>query len=150
MTTAYVLVGIPGSGKSTYARKLAETENAYVISGDDVREELYGSAEIQGNWAEIWSCIDERISECCGMNVVLDGTHCRPEYRAEAITLLRSYGYDNIEAVVLDVSLATALARNFQRSRSVPDYIVKQMHEDLRRSIGNIYSENFDRFNFIY
>ena len=150
MTTAYILAGIPGSGKSTYARKLAETENAYVISGDDVREELYGSAEIQGNWVEIWSCIDERISECCGMNVVLDSTHCRPEYRAEAITLLRSYGYDNIEAVVLDVSLATALARNFQRSRSVPDYIVKQMHEDFQRSLKTIMSEDFEHLHFVY
>lgn len=148
---AYVMVGIPGAGKSCYAAKLAETENAVIISGDDIREELYGSREIQGNWNEIWEVIEERVSECCGMNVILDGTHARSDYRAEAITLLRSYGYENVEAVVLDVSLATALARNFQRTeRNVPDYIVKQMHEDLQRSLKSIMSEDFTRFNFVY
>lgn len=148
--TAYVMVGAPGSGKSTYAAKLAETENAVVISGDDVREKLYGSVDIQGDWVEIWDEIDSRVSECCGMNVILDGTHCRPDYRAEAITLLRSYGYETVEAVVLDASLATCLARNFQRTRHVPDYVIERMHGELKRSVNNLFDENFDRLNFVY
>lgn len=147
---AYVLCGAPGAGKTTYAAKLAEIENAVVISGDEVRKELYGSSEIQGNWGEIWERIDELVSECCGMNVILDGTHCRPEYRAEAITLLRSYGYEKVEAVILDVSLATCLARNAKRERNVPDYIVKAMHEDLKKSMKDIFDEDFDRLNFVY
>jgi predicted kinase len=150
MTTAYIMVGAPGSGKSTHAAKLAEIENAYVISGDDVREELYGSAEIQGNWVEIWNRIDELVSESCGMNVVLDGTHYLRRYRKEAITLLRSYGYTRIEAVIMDAPLATCLARNFQRERNVPDYIVKEMHSKLQSSLKDIYSEDFDSLNFVY
>ena len=150
MTTAYVLVGAPGSGKSTRAAKLAETENAFIIEGDKIREELYGSAEIQGNWVEIWDRIDELVSESCGMNVVLDGTHYLRRYREEAITLLRSYGYSRVEAVIMDASLATCLARNFQRERSVPDYIVKEMHSKLQSSLKDIYSEDFDSINFVY
>jgi predicted kinase len=148
--TAYVMVGAPGSGKSTYAHKLAETENAVVISGDDVRAELYGSADIQGDWAEIWDRIDTLVSESCGMSVILDGTHCRADYREEAVTLLRSYGYDKIEAVVMDASLATCLARNFQRKRHVPDYVIKQMHSDLKKSMDNMFIEDFNRINFVY
>jgi len=148
--TAYVLVGAPGSGKSTYAAKLAKTENAVVISGDDIRSELYGSAEIQGDWGEIWNRIDELVSESCGMSVILDGTHCRKDYRSEAITLLKSYGYDRVEAVVMETSLANCLARNFKRERNVPDYIVKQMHSDLQQSLKTITDEDFDTLNFIY
>jgi predicted kinase len=148
--TAYVMVGAPGSGKSTYAHKLAETENAVVISGDDVRAELYGSADIQGDWAEIWDRIDTLVSESCGMSVILDGTHCRADYREEAVTLLRSYGYDKIEAVVMDASLATCLARNFQRKRHVPDYVIQQMHSDLKKSMDNMFIEDFNRINFVY
>jgi predicted kinase len=148
--TAYVMVGAPGSGKTTYAHELADSENAVVISGDDIRSELYGSAEIQGDWAEIWDEIDTRVSEACGMPVILDGTHCREDYRAEAITLLRSYGYDRVEAIVMDATLATCLARNFRRERNVPDYIVKQMHSDLQQSLKNITSEDFDFINFVY
>ena len=148
--TAYVMVGAPGSGKSTYAAKLAETEDAVIISGDDIRAELYGDAGIQGDWAEIWDEIDTRVSEACGMSVILDGTHCRTDYREEAIALLRSYGYDKIEAVVIDASLATCLARNFQRKRHVPDYVIQRMHEDLTKSKDNMFVEDFNRINFVY
>jgi protein phosphatase len=148
---AYVMVGAPGAGKSTYAKKLAQTENAVIISGDDIRSELYGSAEIQGNWAEIWDRIDELVSESCGMPIILDGTHYRKDYRKEAVTLLRSYGFEKVEAVVMDASLATCLARNFQRvERNVPDYIVKEMHEKLQQSLKTILDEDFDRINYVY
>jgi predicted kinase len=148
--TAYVMCGAPGSGKSTYAKKLAQIENAVIISGDDVRTELYGSAEVQGNWTEIWDRIDELVSESCGMNVVLDGTHYKRSYRTEAITLLRSYGYSRVEAVIMDASLATCLARNFKRKRNVPDYVVKEMHTKLQSSLKDIYSEDFDSIHFVY
>lgn len=150
MTTAYVMVGAPGAGKSTYAAVLAEIENAVVISGDAVREDLFGPDPSQGNWVDIWDTVEERVSECCGMNIIIDGTHCRLDYRQETVALLRSYGYERVEAVILDVSLATALARNFTRDRHVPDYIVKVMHKDLQRSLKNIYNEDFDHLTFRY
>jgi predicted kinase len=148
--TAYVLVGPPGSGKSTYAAKLAEIENAVIISGDDIRSELYGSAETQGNWAEIWDEIDTRVSESCGMPVILDGTHCRKDYRAEAIALLWSYAYDRVEAIVMETSLEKCLERNASRKRKVPEHVIEQMHSDLQQSLKTITDEDFDRFNFIY
>ena len=148
--TAYVMVGAPGSGKTTYANELADSKNAVVISGDDVRAELYGSADIQGNWSEIWERIDELVSESCGIPIILDGTHCRKDYRAEAFALLKSYGYERIEAIVMETTLATCLARNFKRDRNVPDYIVKQMHSDLQQSLKTITDEDFDCFQFVY
>ena len=150
MTTAYVMIGAPGSGKTTYAAKLAEIENAYVISGDDVREELYGSAEIQGNWTEIHDRIEELVSEACGMPVILDGTHYLASYRKEAINLLKSYGYTKVDAIVCNPSLATCLARNWSRQRNVPDYIVTVMHEKLQKSLKNIINEPFDRLDFVF
>jgi len=148
--TAYVLVGPPGSGKSTYAAKLAETENAVIVSGDDIRAELYGDSRIQGDWSEIWDEIDTRVSESCGMSVILDGTHCREDYRAEAIALLKSYGYDRIEAVVLETSLPNCLERNANRERNVPEHVIEQMHSDLQQSLKTIMGESFDRFTFVY
>jgi predicted kinase len=149
-TIAFVLVGAPGAGKTTYARKLAETENAAVISLDDVRAELFGSAEIQGEWWKIWDRVIELVEENVGRNVILDGTFYRKDYRAEAIDMLRSYGYWGVNAVVLNPSEATCLARNFQRTeRNVPDYVVKEMHEKLQTSLKNIDTEDFDSINYV-
>ena len=148
-TIAFVMVGAPGAGKSTYAKKLAETENAVIISGDDVRKELFGSAEIQGNWYAIWDRIVELVEENVGRNIILVGTSHRKDYRAEIIDMFRSYGYWGVNAVVLNPSLATCLARNFQRAdRNVPDYVVKDMYENLQRSLKGLDTEDFD--NVIY
>ena len=149
---AYVMVGAPGSGKSTQAGEIVLRENANIISGDSIREELYGSADIQGNWVEIHDKIEEYVAECAehGVPVVLDGTHYRASYRKQAIALLRSYGYTQIEAVVVDSSLATCLARNFQRTRHVPDYVIKGIHEKLQASLKTIYNEDFNHITFIY
>lgn len=148
--TAYVMVGAPGSGKTTYANELADSENAVVISGDDIRAELYRNAETQGNWAEVWDEIDTRVSEACGMPVILDNTACRKDYRAEIVTLLRSYGYERVEGIVMKTPLEKCLERNANRARTVPEHIVRQMHSDLQRSLKTITEEDFEGFHFIY
>ena len=142
---AYVMVGAPGAGKSTYAKTLAKEHNAVIISGDDVRTKLYGSPDIQGEWGEIWSYIEALVADAAGCCVVLYGTHYRTDYRQEAITLLRSYGYSQVEAVILNPSLATCIARDFKRKRHVPDYVIKEMHATLQRSLPNICNEGFSR-----
>jgi predicted kinase len=147
---AYVMIGAPGSGKSTQAAKLAEIENAVVISGDDIRAELYGSADIQGNWAEIHDRIEEMVDQAGGKPVILDGTHYRASYRKEAVALLKSYGYSEIEAVVVNPTVETCLKRNASRARKVPEHVIRIMHQKLNASLKNIYSEPFDRFNFIF
>ena len=147
---AFVMVGAPGAGKSTYAEILSRLHDAVIISGDDVRKELFGSADIQGNWFAIWDRIVELVEGYIDRNVILDGTHYREDYRAEAITMLRSYGYYSVEAVVVNPSLATCLARNFQRAdRNVPDYVIKEMHEKLQRSLGKIGLEDFDKIHYV-
>ena len=149
---AFVMVGAPASGKSTYAGELVLSENANIICGDAVREELYGSADVQGNWAEIHDKIEEYVEECAGHGwpIVLDGTHYLSSYRKEAINLLKSYGYTKVEAIICNPSLATCLARNWSRQRNVPDYVVKAMHEKLQKSLKNIINEPFDRLDFVF
>ena len=142
---AFVMVGAPGAGKSTLATQLAENENAFVISGDEVRAELYGDAANQGNWEEINDRIEELVSEAVGTPVILDGTHYLSSYRKEAQALLRSYGYDEIEAVVLNPPLEDCIFRNANRHRGVPRHVVLNMHEKLQKSLEFIGTEGFSQ-----
>ncbi len=64
---------------------------------------------------------------------------------------MRSFGYDRVEAVVVNPSVATCLARNFQRKdRNVADYVIKEMHEKLQTSLKTIDHEDFDRITYVF
>jgi len=142
---AYVMVGAPGSGKSTFASTLARTENAFIISGDSIRAELYGNEANLGQWTEIQDRLEELLAEAAGSNVVLDGTYYRREYRSEALTLLHSYGYTDVEAVVVNPSLETCILRNATRCRHVPRHVIEQMHRKLQKSLRGIDTEGFSQ-----
>lgn len=141
---AWILVGAPGSGKSTYAERLANHHNAAVICYDDIRARLYGSPEVQGSWSEIWEAVEEAVSETCGIPLVIDGTHFRKDYRHEILSLLRSFGYTEIRAIVLNPSPGVCLARNSKRSRNVPEYVIENMHAELQNSLRTLDFEGFD------
>ena len=38
MTKVFIMVGVPGAGKSTLAKELAEKEHAVILSADNIRE----------------------------------------------------------------------------------------------------------------
>jgi len=148
---AYVMVGAPGSGKSTQVSKLiASHPDAVVISGDDIRAELYGDADIQGNYTEIHDRMLEILEENVGRTVIMDGTHYRAAYRREAIAMLNSYGYNKVVAVVVDKPLAVCLRQNASRDRKVPEHVIERMHNSLQASLKNITNEPFHRIDFVY
>lgn len=149
---AFVMVGIPGAGKSTYAKKLSKEYHANVICGDRIRDELETSGITSPCWVEVWDLVEEKVAEAaeCGRNVIIDGTHVGADYRAETVTLLNSYGYTDVEAVILDLPIADCIERNAARKRQVSDYLIEHMHGVLRASLPTIYSEPFSHLNFVY
>ena len=73
MSTIFVYVGLPGSGKSTHAQKWASTyKNCIYLSSDAVRAELYGDESIQGDNNKVFSIMLRRAKEAVskGLDVV--------------------------------------------------------------------------------
>lgn len=147
---AYVMVGAPGAGKSTHVAALCSSHSdAIVICGDDIRAELYGDADIQGNYNEIHDRMLEILEENVGRTVIIDGTHYRASYRKEALAMLASYGYNDVTAVVVDRPLEVCLAQNASRSRNVPEHVIERMHNSLRASIRGIDNEGFTKVEYV-
>ena len=42
MTKLFLMIGLPASGKSTLAEQIAKSEDAEIVSSDNIRKELYG------------------------------------------------------------------------------------------------------------
>lgn len=135
---AYVMCGVPGSGKSTHVRQICqEHPDALVVSYDNIREELYGDANIQGYFPDIYRKAVEMIEGANGRPIILDNTHVLAKYRRDALDLLSQYGYTEVSLVIVDKPLATCLSQNASRNRKVPEEVIESMYESLQSSLAS-------------
>jgi predicted kinase len=134
-----VLVGIPGSGKSTWCRQFcADCPRYRVVSTDHIRATLYGDEAIQGDWPQIWARVLQEwqwgYKEIAAGNLdglIYDATNARRRDRRAAIAVARQLGFAPIAIYWFDVPLALALARNQVRSRQVPTEVIERMYRQI-------------------
>jgi predicted kinase len=88
-------IGLPGSGKSTFARRLARATGAVVLESDALRRILFehpdhGSDESKA----LFSAIHEvaRLKLAAGKTVILDATNLRREGRLPAYAIASETG----------------------------------------------------------
>ncbi|MBE9110712.1 AAA family ATPase [Nodosilinea sp. LEGE 07298] len=135
-----MLVGIPGSGKSTWARDFVLAHPRYqIVSTDNLRAELYGDEVVQGDWRQIWRRVIAQWQQGVAAiqqgeldGVIYDATNARRRNRREAIAAARQTGFTVITLGWFDVPLSMALEHNRGRSRQVPLDIIATMHRQLQ------------------
>lgn len=73
----YIMVGLPGSGKSHISQELAKENNAVIYSMDDIRGELCGDVGDQSRNQEVFHIWVKRIRTALkhGQNVIADATN---------------------------------------------------------------------------
>ena len=113
----FILVGIPGSGKSTWARAyLADHPHYCLVSTDQIRAELYGDEAVQGDWQKVWQQVliqwqrgIEQVLQGQIAGVVYDATNACRDYRQQACATARALGFNLIILIWFDVPLELAL-----------------------------------------
>lgn len=129
--TFTMMVGLVGSGKSTYAKQLAEEINAIICSSDAIREELCGDENSQDNNDEVFKILHSRIKENLknGNNVIYDATNINSKRRRAFLYELR-----NIPCVKKCVIMATPFEmccnQNESRNRVVPYKVIERMYKN--------------------
>ena len=129
----YLMMGVPGSGKSTYAKNILKYGDIY-ISRDEIRysllteEDDYFAKENEVIKTFIDN-IDKSLvnEEYCG-DVYADATHLSPKSRAQVLNQLKNK--DKVSAIYLDIPLDLILERNAQRKGRalVPENVVRRMY----------------------
>lgn len=123
--TLIVMVGISGSGKSTFANGLKTSMNATIVCPDDIRKELFGDANVQTDGNRVFSIARKRVSDLLaqGKNVVIDATSPTARDRRGWVEIARANDAKAI-AYVVKVPVDVAKKRNLGRDRQVPDWVI--------------------------
>lgn len=124
-----VLVGLPGSGKSTWL----ERQGIVGISSDWIRQVLADDATDQTIHARVFLTMRYLLRHRLAIGrpvTYVDATHLTVEERAPYIQIGRWYGCD-VEAVYFDVAMEVCRERNLRRNRVVPDDAMARMAAKL-------------------
>lgn len=115
---AYVLCGIPGSGKTSLAAQLAEQDNAAVHSFDDVPN-AWGNPDVDGKFFRQWmENIKKDLQD--GNSVVCDSTALNSVSRKLILKELSVFNCEKVLCIKV-VPVEVCLERNKNRLQKVPD-----------------------------
>lgn len=130
MPTYYFMVGIPNSGKSTYAKSLG----CRVICPDEIRKQ-----HPEWNGDQVFELARREIIEAlkAGKDVVLDASATIRRWRARDIAVGKPYA-DRVVCLWMDTPLEVCLRRNNERIQR--DGHVKIPQSEIKRMAGNLAS----------
>lgn len=127
---AVITVGIPGSGKTTWAEQQYDYVN---LNLDDFREKVSGNAADQTVNKLAIDMRDAFLKRAINkqQNIILSDTNINPFFRNKLVEQLKTAGY-SVELKVFSISLEEALKRNSSRSRNVPEEVIARMYNQLK------------------
>lgn len=144
-----ILVGLPGSGKSTYAKSLLDPYgHIKYLSSDKIREELYGDENIQGDPNKVFRVMHNRVKEFLdkGHDVVYDATNVTRKNRRSVINEVKKYCKE-IEAHIVWAPYEDCVSRDKNRVRSVGEDVIRKF---LYRWQSPYYDEGFKKIKVVH
>lgn len=131
MPTLYIMVGVPGAGKTTYAKN--ELSHAVYIGADALREQFYGKEMTLRGYRRIHHIMLKSARKYLrqGHDVVIDCTNISVNTRKQYQSILSRH--DKIIAVYVNVPVWQALLNNSKRRRHVPMLGILFMHLRLKK-----------------
>jgi protein phosphatase len=138
-----VLVGVTGSGKSTFAR--AHFKPTEVISSDFCRglvaDDENDQSATPAAFEVLHFIVGQRLK--AGRLTVVDATNVQPEARRALVLLAREYDVLPV-AIVLDLPEKVCAERNAQRpDRDFGPHVIRRQRQQLRRHRNGLSREGF-------
>ena len=147
MSRFYMMIGIPGSGKTYCANKmLADGDVDIVLSSDEYRSRLFGNEYKPENNYEVFNQMnnDTINNLICGRNVCYDATNIKTKDRKRILSKVNKL--KNIEKIAVyfksdEYSFERCVINNENRSNVVPKDVLTKMYYNMQQPC---FEEGFD------
>ncbi len=128
--TFIMMVGLPCSGKSTYAKELSEKYDAVIHSSDVLREELTGDINNQDNNELVFQTLHKRIKDDLknGKSCIYDACQVTRKSRMSFLQQLNKIPCRKI-CVLMATRYEFCIERGQTRDRTVPGYVIQRMYK---------------------
>ena len=135
--TVTILRGLPGSGKSTWAKQAVIDSNCSVVrvSKDDLRSMLHAGKYSKGNEKMVLEVRNDIIMTALrdGKHVIVDDTNFEPKHENEITALVAAFcaAHDThvmVEVKVFDTPIDECIARDIKRANGVGEKVIRSMY----------------------
>jgi predicted kinase len=143
MSKVLMLKGLPASGKSTHARKLAQ-QGWKRINKDDLRAMIDDGKWSKGNEKFILRVRDALIENALsqGHDVVVDDTNLAPKHET-VIKELADYWDAEFSVLFFDTDVEECIKRDLKRPVSVGEKVIRDMYDQFLKPEPEVYSPDW-------
>ena len=146
MPKLLVLKGLPGSGKSTFARKLVDEQGYVRVNKDDLRKMLHNGKHSQSKEEMVLEVRDLIVSNAlyAGKNVVVDDTNIHPKHEERLSQIVdimpnsKSVSFA-INDSFFKVSVEQCIKNDLKRFDSVGEQVIRKMHREAMRHYPDLF-----------
>ena len=145
LPTVYILCGLPGSAKSTWAKKhVLDNPGTKRTNKDDLRLMIDAGQWSNGNEQFILGIRDEIIKEAIRQkkDIIVDDTHCHPKHEQHIETLIGNRA--KIVFMFFDVSPEECITRDMQRPNPVGKKVILGMVNGWREQRASLKTKPFE------
>jgi predicted kinase len=131
MPTAILTVGIPASGKSTWARDYSSIYGTPIVCRDDIRI-MQGLKH--GDNEDLVTTVEHALIEGLileGKDFIVADTNINKKFRQRLIKFCHQRGAD-VNLIVFEIGLDEAIRRDLAREAKVGPDVIVRMHNDLQ------------------
>lgn len=141
-----MLIGLPASGKSTWAKNNTD-DNTVWLSSDNLRAELFNDVNCQNNNNDLFNIMNKRTRDLLmsGKNVIYDATNISSKRRISLIKYLRKTKCKYI-CYYFSKSINDCIHLDEKRDRNVGADVINKMYLNLQIPM---YHEGWDKINII-
>ena len=139
--TVEVLVGLPASGKSTYAKnKVKESDYTFThLTSDGIREEF----DYNISNSEVFNLMESRMFFCMtkGLSIIYDATNLNAKRRRSLVNKIKGFAKNHRDSMRVEINCRLFLQpmdilyeRNEKRTgrACVPEYVIERMFKQFQ------------------